>query len=52
MSPAEREPMKGILEHYGLYTPELNEFLLAMLRIHPADRLSASQLLSLPWLQE
>ncbi|CAA7263794.1 unnamed protein product [Cyclocybe aegerita] len=44
------ESIEVILRHYGIYTPELNEFLAAMLQIHPHDRLSARQLLLLPWL--
>ncbi|KAJ3493008.1 hypothetical protein NLJ89_g11115 [Agrocybe chaxingu] len=47
----ERESIQGILQHYGIYTQELDEFLVAMLRIHPNDRLSARQLLLLPWLR-
>ncbi|KAG6853755.1 hypothetical protein C0991_001771, partial [Blastosporella zonata] len=39
-----RESLQGILEIYGVYTPNLLQFLEAMLRIHPDARLSAKEL--------
>ncbi|KAI0084866.1 kinase-like protein [Irpex rosettiformis] len=45
-----RESLRRILESYHVYSPDLHEFLTAMLRIHPDDRLTASQLQKLPWL--
>ena len=51
LNPGVREPLKDILNIYHIYTPELEEFLHAMLRILPAERLTAKQLLELPWLK-
>lgn len=48
---AESEPLDAILRTYNIYTPELNTFLGAMLRILPDDRLSAKSLLASDWLQ-
>ncbi|KAI0793058.1 kinase-like domain-containing protein [Irpex lacteus] len=47
-----RESLQEILEIYGVYTPDLLEFLTAMLRVHPDDRLSATELQTLPWLRD
>ena len=43
-------PLEEILQHYEIHTPELFEFLQAMLRIRPQDRRSARELLSYKWL--
>ncbi|KAI0084869.1 kinase-like protein [Irpex rosettiformis] len=50
IGPEYRESLQQILEIYHVYNPELLEFLVAMLRVDPDDRLSASQLQKLPWL--
>lgn len=47
-----RESLQQILEIYGVYAPDLLEFLTAMLRVHPDDRLSATELQTLPWLRD
>ncbi|KAI0084867.1 kinase-like protein [Irpex rosettiformis] len=52
IGPEYRESLQQILEIYGVYTPDLLEFLAAMLRVHPDDRLTAHQLRTLPWLHE
>lgn len=52
IAPAAREPLRKILEIYNIYSPDLLEFLTAMLQVHPEDRLSARELQSLAWVRE
>ena len=46
------ESLQQILEIYDVYSPDLLEFLTAMLRVYPEDRLSARQLQKLSWLRQ
>ncbi|KAL0954463.1 hypothetical protein HGRIS_003436 [Hohenbuehelia grisea] len=44
------QSLQEVLQVYDLFTQELHDFLMSMLRIHPDDRLCARELLKHPWL--